>query len=107
MLRPDPRHSERLGDLLQSPPEGLYGSHDVLDVVYAGEPDEQQPEEFGFGRGERFGRQDLEEVAKVVPSGLSALNPIPKMLGSGDCKSCCQDEDEGRARCARLVGTHE
>jgi hypothetical protein len=62
-------HAEGLGDLLEAATEGLDAPDDVLNVVYAGEPDREEVEELRLVGWKGFAGEDLQKVAKIVPAG--------------------------------------
>lgn len=66
MLLPYSCHAEFLSNVLQTTLEIFAGPHEILDVVYAWEPDAEKSKELCFGGRQGCTRDDFDKVTEVV-----------------------------------------
>lgn len=83
---------QRVCHFLQTSLEALTAPHDVLYVVHVGEPKFEQLEEGLFGRRQRLGREELDEVAKVVPAGEKKKKKKKKRRSQCDMQEVRNDK---------------
>ena len=63
-------HPKGFCDLLESTSKGFHAPNDVLDVVYAWEPNEQEVEKVGLIGWKRLATENLEEIAEIISAAV-------------------------------------